>query len=1323
MIDRLLKIHLEPIARAHRRWRLLRTLTFGWLAAAAVGLIFVLADHSAGKISSWPFLLLFVAALAWTLVVWWRNRRSELDYNLIVRNIEQENPQLHAILLTAVEQQPDPATGQLNYLQTRVIQEALAQDQQSNWRRREVKRLRLARLSSAGSFVALAIVLGSLYHAAPPRMANLVHEKRNEVSVTPGDTSIEKGTSLVVLAKFGDNPPSDATLIVRPANAQEQRIALTKNLNDPVFGTSLPEVKNDLTYRVEYNGGSTRDFRVSVFEFPRLERADAKIKFPEYTSLPEKAIENTRRISAVEGSAVDYTFNFNKPVKSAVLRSRATKTNAPVDSGYALVADTNRPNIYKSNFKLEKSGSYELVLVDDAGRTNRLPPQFVFVALTNRTPDLKFISPRGDQRVSALEEIAFKAEVSDDFGLKAYGLAYNLAGQETKIIEIGKSSTANEKRPFNYLVKLEDLGAQPDQLVSYYLWADDVGPDGNVRRTTSDMFFAEVRPFEEIFREGQAQDPNQQQQRQQGQQGGQNQSERLAELQKQIITATWNLQRRETGKSPTPKFKEDAGMVKDSQQEALDQVQQRRENAEDPKSIATLDSVEKEMKKAAEHLADASDKNTVQPLPSALSSEQAAYQSLLRLAAREYQVAQGQRGQQGQNSRGARAQRQIDQLNLRQTQNRYETERQAAPQQNQQQREQLQAFNRLKELAQRQQDVNERLRELQAALQEAKTDAEREEMRERLKRLQEEQQQMLADIDELRQRMDRPENQSQMSESRQQLDQTRDEAQRASDAMNRGEMQQALSSGARAQEDLQRLRDDFRRQTSSQFADDMRQMRSQARELAQKQDDIGQKLDELNNPNQQKTLTDSDERKELASQLDEQKKRIEDLTKHATDVTEKAEAVEPLLAKQLYDTLRQASQNDTKDVQDAADDLVTQGRLSQNSYNQLRRTEDKSVEVAANLLRQGFPQEANNFEQRARRSINEFKDGIERAAGSVLGDDTEALRLARAELDELARQLDRELAQARGGTNTNGVAGARASQNTQQRNGGQRGENQTSEQNQSELANAQAGNGRQQTENQNARDGENGQQQENQQGQQGQGQSGQQVASANQNGRDAQGGNQNEQQNGEGGQQRGGNQRAQNGQGNQQQGNSQQGQDGQQGQQVASANQNQNGGRNGQRGQNQGGQRGGARNNGGERAGGGGNFVDQLGGANGGEYWGGPITGTDYTQWSDRLRDVEEMLDVPELRAEVARIRDRARTIRSDFKRGDAQPKWDLVKVQVAGPLIELRERVNEELARRESKDALVPIDRDPVPTRYSELVRRYYEQLGKSESDPAKPK
>jgi hypothetical protein len=115
-----------------------------------------------------------------------------------------------------------------------------------------------------------------------------------------------------------------------------------------------------LTYRVEYGGETTRDFKVTTFEFPRLERADARVTYPEYTGLAEKTIEDTRRVSAVEGSALGYTFHLNKPVKSATL---VPKTGPAIP----VAPDTNRPNVYVSNFQLEESGRYELILVDDAG--------------------------------------------------------------------------------------------------------------------------------------------------------------------------------------------------------------------------------------------------------------------------------------------------------------------------------------------------------------------------------------------------------------------------------------------------------------------------------------------------------------------------------------------------------------------------------------------------------------------------------------------------------------------------------------------------------------------------------------------------------------------------------------------------------------------------------------------------------------------------------------------------------------------------------------------------------------------------------------------
>ena len=54
----------------------------------------------------------------------------------------------------------------------------------------------------------------------------------------------------------------------------------------------------------------------------------------------------------------------------------------------------------------------------------------------------------------------------------------------------------------------------------------------------------------------------------------------------------------------------------------------------------------------------------------------------------------------------------------------------------------------------------------------------------------------------------------------------------------------------------------------------------------------------------------------------------------------------------------------------------------------------------------------------------------------------------------------------------------------------------------------------------------------------------------------------------------------------------------------------------------------------------------------------------------------------------------------------------NLFEQQILTPLTELRDTVNEELARLEQDNKLVPIDRDPVPGQYSELVRRYWKRL-----------
>ena len=82
------------------------------------------------------------------------------------------------------------------------------------------------------------------------------------VSVDPGDTTLEKGESLVVLAKFGGQLPTGVDLVVRTSGQQARQIALVKNLSDPVFSGSVTEVAQDLTYHLEYAGRSTQEYKV-----------------------------------------------------------------------------------------------------------------------------------------------------------------------------------------------------------------------------------------------------------------------------------------------------------------------------------------------------------------------------------------------------------------------------------------------------------------------------------------------------------------------------------------------------------------------------------------------------------------------------------------------------------------------------------------------------------------------------------------------------------------------------------------------------------------------------------------------------------------------------------------------------------------------------------------------------------------------------------------------------------------------------------------------------------------------------------------------------
>jgi hypothetical protein len=537
MMELRLQHQLDALEAMLRRVRLWRQLTFCWASTGGAELLLFLTHKFTGWNTRPLWWLVVVGGSGVAYFLWWRAHRQPADFRAVIIAIEKKNPEVRHLIATAAEQEPDLHSGKFGFLQLRVIEQVVKHPHRILWEQDFRRKLKSAKNAQMAALAGLLMVL-CLGTGSTRRNETLGTWFAPEIAVAPGDIEVERGTGLVISARFGGTPPPEAMLVLISASGKTKRLPLERHLADPVFGTSLLEVSEDGFYHVEYRNKKTRDYKISVFDYPVLTCADADLRFPNYTGLTNQTIRDTHRISAVEGTRLTYALELNKPVTRARFIGK--------EQMLALGVQTNAVAVL-NDFTLTNSARYWLELVDSAGRTNKTPVEFVIQVLPDLPPEVKITFPRGDPRVSSLEELQLQGEARDDFGLLKYGFGLGVAGQEPQFFEMGQSAPANVKRQFTNQIALEKLGVKIDQVVSYFAWADDYGPDGQVRRTFSDIFFAEVRPFEEIFRA----DESGASESQQG-----NQDVRLAELQKQIVIATWNIQREKTAQ-PAHRIHED----------------------------------------------------------------------------------------------------------------------------------------------------------------------------------------------------------------------------------------------------------------------------------------------------------------------------------------------------------------------------------------------------------------------------------------------------------------------------------------------------------------------------------------------------------------------------------------------------------------------------------------------------------------------------------------------------------------------------------------------------------------------------------------------
>ena len=130
---------------------------------------------------------------------------------------------------------------------------------------------------------------------------------------------------------------------------------MTQNLDDPVLGGFVASVDQEFDYQIITDNWTSEVYSVGVFEFPSLVRSDANLDFPDYTGMEEKRIEDTVRVSAVEGTKVKWICFLNKPVAAADLVSKDGQR-------IELAPDQEAPNAWSTEIELRETQKIQRLL-------------------------------------------------------------------------------------------------------------------------------------------------------------------------------------------------------------------------------------------------------------------------------------------------------------------------------------------------------------------------------------------------------------------------------------------------------------------------------------------------------------------------------------------------------------------------------------------------------------------------------------------------------------------------------------------------------------------------------------------------------------------------------------------------------------------------------------------------------------------------------------------------------------------------------------------------------------------------------------------------
>src|ERR1017187_9175563 len=333
------------------------------------------------------------------------------------------------------------------------------------------------------------------------------------IKVDPGNRTVRKRSDQLITATLtGFTAPKVRFFAKYSSASQWEQAEMATEPGGTAYQFVIAGVPESLEYYVEAGGVKSGTYKLNVVDLPGVKKIRVTYHYPSYLGLKDEVEDPGGDLRAVEGTQADVAITTDKPLASGILM---------MDDGSKLTLRNGPDGILVATVPILKDGQFHIAALE-GGDDVRLSEDYFIEAQRDKPPEIKMTRPGRDFKASPIEEVTVQVEASDDFGLKNVELHYSVNGAPEKIVAMpagGKSATGTST------IALEDYKVEPGDVVSLYALAKDART-----KTSTDIYFVEVQPFERNYTQQQGGDPG----------GGDEEKDQISKRQKEIIAATWN---------------------------------------------------------------------------------------------------------------------------------------------------------------------------------------------------------------------------------------------------------------------------------------------------------------------------------------------------------------------------------------------------------------------------------------------------------------------------------------------------------------------------------------------------------------------------------------------------------------------------------------------------------------------------------------------------------------------------------------------------------------------------------------------------------------